>query len=66
MEDLVKALEDIRTALIQGNLGSTVSAPGIVEGGFMRIHNNQNETNDHLARIATALEKLANKHGRDF
>lgn len=71
LDDLVEVLQNISDTLKVANYGaSTVNGPGILEGGFMRLHDKLDSiddtlsnTNDHLAVIAKALRTIADKVG---
>jgi hypothetical protein len=65
-EEMLEVLKGIRDAINRNNLGSTVEVPGIVEGGFMRLHDKMDEIvwaldqhDDHLKTIAKALSLIA-------
>ena len=72
LDNLVEVLQDISDTLRQGNYGaSTVSGPGILEGGFMRLHDKLDSidttlynTNNHLEVIAKALTIIAERAER--
>jgi len=60
---LLESLESIKEAIERNNVDMrTGDAPGVVEGGFMRLHDKLddvvyelNRQNDHLSKIAEAL-----------
>ena len=56
--EIIEVLTEIKHAIQRNYIGSSIEQPGIVEGGFMRIHDNQQETNNQLGRIADALEGI--------
>jgi len=54
-EEFLEVLKGIRDAINRNNLGSTVEAPGIVEGGFMRLHDKMDQQNQKLKTIADEI-----------
>jgi hypothetical protein len=56
--EIIEVLTEIKHAIQRNYIGSSIEQPGIVEGGFMRLHDKIDETNHQLARIADAHEKI--------
>ena len=62
LDNLVEVLQEISNTLTVANYGaSTVSGPGILEGGFMRMHDRLSSMDDQLSNIGIALD-TSNTH----
>lgn len=57
---LIDVLKDIRDCIDRSSIGTTGNAPGILEDGIMRLLDQQSATTEELARIADALDRIAN------
>jgi len=53
---LIEILDDIRFTIQANSIGSPGTAPGILEGGIMRLLDQQSAATEELGRIADALE----------
>ena len=60
IKDLYDILNSIEKNMNKDWYGSSHSI-GLFEGGFMRIHDRQEQTNNELERIADALEMIVSK-----
>ena len=59
--ELIDVLKDIRDIIDRSSIGTTTTtAPGILEDGIMRLLDQQSATTEELARIADALDRIAN------
>ena len=55
MKEITEILQGIENAIVRNHIGSTVDTPGIMEQGFMRLHENQQELSSELSDIRFQL-----------